>query len=58
MIRFGLIVKSPQLGILQARIVEWVPCPSPEDLPDVGIKPESLALAGGFFTPEPPGKPL
>ena len=37
--------------------MEWVPCPSPEDLPDVGIKPESLALAGGFFTPEPPGKP-
>ena len=29
------------------------PCPSPGDLPDPGIKPESLmspALAGGFFT--------
>ena len=28
------------------------------DLPRSGIKPACLALAGGFFTPEPPGKPL
>ena len=27
------------------------------DLPDSGIEPESPALAGGFFTTEPPGKP-
>ena len=27
------------------------------DLPDLEIKPASLALAGGFFTTEPPGKP-
>ena len=31
--------------------------PSPTDLPDPGIKPVSPALAGGFFTPEPLGKP-
>ena len=34
--------------------------PSPGDLPDPGIEPEfpaSPALAGGFFTTEPPGKP-
>ena len=31
--------------------------PPPGHLPDTGIKPVSLALAGGFFTPEPPGKP-
>ena len=34
--------------------------PSPGDLPDPGIKPvspESPALAGGFFTTEPQGKP-
>ena len=31
--------------------------PPPRDLPDPGIKPESSALAGGFFTAEPPGKP-
>ena len=37
-----------------------LPFPPPGD-PDSGIKPESItspALAGGFFTTEPPGKPL
>ena len=34
-----------------------MPCPPPGDLPDPGIKPESPALAGGFFTTEPPGQP-
>ena len=34
-----------------------MPFPSPEDLPDPGFKPMSLALAGGFFTSESPGKP-
>ena len=34
-----------------------LPFPSPGDLPDPGIKPSSLALAGIFFTIEPPGKP-
>ena len=38
------------LGILQARILEWVAMPSPGDLPDPGIKPLSPASAGGFFT--------
>ena len=36
-----------------------LPFPLPGDLPDPGIKPASLespALAGGFFTTEPPGK--
>ena len=28
------------------------------NLPDSGIEPGSPALAGGFFTTEPPGKPL
>jgi len=34
--------------------------PPPRDLPDSGIEPESpatSALAGRFFTTEPPGKP-
>ena len=31
--------------------------PSPGNLPDPRIKPMSPALAGGFFTTEPPGKP-
>ena len=33
-----------------------LPFPSSGDLPDPGIKPLSPALAGGFFTREPPGK--
>ena len=33
------------------------PFPSPGDLPDPGTEPKSPALAGGFFTTEPPGKP-
>ena len=35
-----------------------LPFPTPGDLPDPGIEPMSLvspALAGGFFTTEPPG---
>ena len=37
-----------------------LPCLPPGDLPDPGIKPASpmfSALAGRFFTTEPPGKP-
>ena len=34
-----------------------LPFPPPGDLPNSGIKPVSPALAGGFFTTEPPGKP-
>ena len=33
------------------------PRPPPGDLPDSGIKPSPPALAGGFFSVEPPGKP-
>ena len=36
-----------------------LPFPPPEDLPHTGIEPGSpaSALAGGFLTTEPPGKP-
>ena len=44
-------------GISQARILEWVPFPSPGDLPDPETEPASPALAGEFFITEPPGKP-
>ena len=44
-------------GISQARRLEWVPFLSPGDLPYSGIEPGSPALAGGFFTTEPSGKP-
>ena len=33
-----------------------LPFPSPGDLPDLEIEPESPALSGGFFTTEPPWK--
>jgi len=45
-------------GILQAKIIEWLPFPSPGDLLDPGIKPVSPALAGRFFTTEPPEEPI
>ena len=35
-----------------------LPFPPPGDLPDLGIEPPSPALAGRFFTTEPPGKPF
>ena len=40
-------------GMSQARILEYAP---PGDLPDPGTDPTSPALAGGFFTAEPPRK--
>ena len=33
-----------------------LPFPYPGDLPDPGTEPMSLAVAGAFFTTEPPGK--
>ena len=53
-------------GIFQARILKWVTIsfhflPSPTrslgHLPNLVVEPTSLALAGGFFTSEPLGKP-
>ena len=35
-----------------------LPFPTPGHLPNPGIKSASLALAGGFFTTAPPGKPV
>ena len=48
-------------GILQARILEWVAVsfPRASSQPGDGTRiSSSPALAGGFFTTEPPGKPL
>ena len=39
-------------GILQARILEWLPFPSPGDLPDPGIEPRSPALQADSLTSE------
>ena len=44
------------LGFPRQEYWSGVPLPPPGDLPDPGVEPRSPALAGGFFTPEPPGK--
>ena len=38
------------MGFSRQEYWSGLPCPSPEDPPDPGIKPTSPALAGGFFT--------
>ena len=45
------------LGILQARILEWVAMSSPGDLPNPGIKPKSPAWQADSSPSEPPEKP-
>ena len=53
-------VGSSVHGIFQARILKWVGILPPRGLPNSGIEPASPAspaVAGGFFTREPPGKP-
>ena len=45
-------------GILQARILEWEPFPSPGDLPNPGIKPRSPAFQADSLPTEPQGKPI
>jgi len=44
-------------GALQARILEWVALPSSRGSSRSRDRTPSPALAGGFFTTEPPGKP-
>ena len=44
---------SSVCGILQAKILEWVECPPPGNLPNLGTEPASLmscVLASRFFT--------
>ena len=48
---------SFQARMLQARILEWAPFPSPEDVPTPGIKPMSPELQAVSLPPELPGKP-
>ena len=38
-------------------VVLGIRCCSPQDLPGPGIEAVAPALAGRFFTTEPPGKP-
>ena len=45
------------MGFSRQEYWSGLPCPPPGGLPDPGIAPASPALAGRFFTTEPPGKP-
>ena len=45
------------LGILQARILEWVVFPFSRDLPNTGIELRSPALQADSLPAEPQGKP-
>ena len=52
---------SLSMGFSRQEYWSGLPCPPPGDLPNPGIKPTSLmspALAGKFYTTEPPGKPF
>ena len=44
-------------GILQARVLEWVPFPSPGDLPNPGVKSRSPTLQADSLPAELQGKP-
>ena len=44
------------MGILQARILEWVAMPSPGDLPNPGIETRYPSLQVESLPSEPPGK--
>ena len=49
------------MGFPRQECWSGLPFPFPGDLPDPGIEsvsPASPALAGGFFTTEPPGNPV
>ena len=56
-----VVLQAPlSMGFPRQEYWNGLPFPSPEDLPDPGIQPLSLAspvLAGKFFTTEQPGKP-
>ena len=45
------------MGLSRQEYWSGLPFPPPGDLPYPGVEPMSPALAGGFFTTEPPGKP-
>ena len=54
-------IDQAPLSMESSRQESWsgLPFPTPGDLPHPGMEPASLAspaLAGGFFTPEPPGR--
>ena len=52
------VARQASLSLGFSRQGHWsrLPFPSLRDLPNPGTEPSSPALAGGFFTTEPPGK--
>ena len=48
---------SCAMGILQARLLEWVAMPSSRGSSNPGIKPRSPASQADSLSTEPPGKP-
>ena len=44
----------PSTGILQTRILEWVACPPPGDLPNSGTESRSSTLQEDSLPSEPP----
>ena len=52
----GCSCQALQHGLMGCGVQTWLPC-CLWDLPGSGIETVSPALAGGFFTTEPPGKP-
>ena len=61
-IPWTIALQSPlSMGFPRQEYWSGLPCPPSGDLPYPGTEPESLvspALAGEFFTTEPPGKPI
>ena len=52
-----LFCEPLSMGFPMQEYWSGLPFPSPEDLPDPGIKPASPTLAGGFFTTNHQGSP-
>ena len=46
------------MGFPRQEYWSGLPFPPPGNLPNPGVEPKSPALAGRFFTTEPPGKTL
>ena len=46
------------MGFPRQEYWSGLPFPCPGNIPDPGIAPVAPALAGGFVTTEPPGKPI
>ena len=53
------VAHQTPLSMVFSRQKHWsgLSFPALRDLPESGIKPSSPALAGGFFSTEPPGSP-